>query len=100
MKKTIAGLAGMAAVAAMLCASAGAASAISRGNMPAYCRGEIAGRYNTKPVYVKTGKLVKARDGSLSIKGTVDRGTDGMKAFTCHFDKKGNFVAAVTEDGR
>jgi hypothetical protein len=101
MEKTIVGLVCMAAAIALLATSTGAALAISRGNMPAYCRGEVSGMYGTKPIYVKTGKIVKAQDGSLSIKGTVDKGSEGIKAFTCRFDKKGNFidVMAMTSDG-
>jgi hypothetical protein len=68
------------------------AEPISRGNMPAYCRGEVAGKYGTRPQYVKTGKIVTAKDGRMSIRGTVDRGSDGIKTFKCHFDKSRNFV--------
>lgn len=101
MKQTIATLAGTAVTLALVTAAASPALAISRGNMPAYCRGEASSQYGTKPMYVKTGKIVKARDGSLSIKGTVDQGSEGMKAFQCRFDKKGNFidVMALTSDG-
>ena len=101
MKSSLVWLGGMATVTALLAASTGPATAISRGNMPAYCRGEVSAMYATKPMYVKTGKIVKARDGSLSIQGTVDKGSEGIKAFACRFDKKGNFidVMAMTSDG-
>lgn len=69
--------------------------------MPAYCRGEVAGMYGTRPRYVKTGKIVKAKNGSLSISGTVDKGNEGIKKFKCRFDKHRNFidVMAMTPDG-
>ncbi|MCX5517334.1 hypothetical protein OSH10_02700 [Kaistia defluvii] len=101
MKRTLVWLGGIATVAALLAASTGVATAISRGNMPAYCRGEVSAVYATRPMYVKTGKIVKARDGSLSIHGTVDKGSEGIKAFACRFDRKGKFidVMAMTSDG-
>lgn len=76
-------------------------SPISRGNMSAYCRGEVAGMYGTRPYYVKTRQIVKARNGSLSISGTVDKGSEGIKKFKCRFDAKRNFidVMAMTPDG-
>ena len=75
---------------------------ISRGNMPAYCRGEVAGMYGTRPHYVKTGKIVRAKDGSYSISGTVDKGNEGIKTFKCRFDTRRNFidVMALTSDGK
>lgn len=91
-------LASLGAGIAPLCAQA---APISRGNMPAYCRGEVAGMYGTRPRYVKTGKIVRAKNGSLSISGTVDKGNEGIKKFKCRFDKKRNFidVLAMTPDG-
>lgn len=83
-----------------LCASYGSATAVTRGNMKAYCRGEVSGQYATKPAYVKTGNIVKTKSGS-QIAGTVDLGDQGVKKFLCRFDKKGNFidVMAMTSDG-
>ena len=80
----------------------GAAGApVAPGNRKAYCRGEVSGMYNSRPAYVTTGKLVKARDGSTSVSGTVDQGTEGIKKFKCRFDAKGRFVdvMAMTSDG-
>jgi hypothetical protein len=93
-------LASMSLIAASV-SGAAQASPISRGNMPAYCRGEVAGMYGTRPRYVKTGKIVRASDGNLSIGGTVEKGNEGIKKFKCRFDKKRNFidVMAMTPDG-
>ena len=80
----------------------GATSApISPGNRKAYCRGEVSGMYGTKPAYVTTGKLVRARDGTTSVSGTVDKGNEGIKKFKCRLDAKGRFidVMAMTSDG-
>jgi len=80
----------------------GASSApVAPGNRKAYCRGEVSGMYGTKPTYVTTGKLLKARDGTTSVSGTVDKGTEGIKKFKCRFDAKGRFidVVAMTPDG-
>ncbi|MBK8386031.1 MAG: hypothetical protein IPL11_10360 [Candidatus Accumulibacter sp.] len=65
------------------------AEKMTPGNMPAYCRGQAASDFNTKPVYIKTGKLVKAKDGSYSIAGTYD----GKDPFTCTYDRNGEFIA-------
>lgn len=94
-------LAALTAVLAAGTAHTSWAAPISRGNMAAYCRGEVAGMYGTRPYYVKTGKIVKARNGSLSISGTVDKGNEGIKKFKCRFDKARNFidVMAMTSDG-
>jgi hypothetical protein len=75
---------------------------INRGNMPAYCRGEVAGMYGTRPRYVKTSKIVKGKNGGYSISGTVDKGNEGIKNFKCRFDENRNFidVVALTRDGK
>lgn len=77
------------------------AEPIIRANMAAYCRGEVAGMYATRPHYVLTGQIEEADDGSLSITGTVDKGSEGIKKFMCRFDKNRNFidVMAMTSDG-
>lgn len=72
---------------------------ISRNNMAAFCRGEVAGMYGTRPQYVLTGQI--ERDGNgLSISGTVDKGNEGIKRFKCRFDSRRNFinVMAMTSD--
>jgi hypothetical protein len=61
---------------------------LSPGNMPAYCRGQAASDFGTKPVYIKTGKLVKAKDGSYSISGKYDE----KEPFTCKFAANGEFT--------
>ena len=80
----------------------GASSApVAPGNRKAFCRGEVSGMYGTKPAYVTTGKLLSAKDGSTSVGGTVDKGSEGIKKFKCRFDTKGRFidVMAMTPDG-
>ena len=74
---------------------------ISAGNRPAYCRGEAAGQYGTRPAYIKTLAPVKAGNGAISIDGTVDKGSEGIKQFRCRFDAQGRFidVMALTSDG-
>jgi len=74
---------------------------ITPGNRKAYCRGEVSGMYGTKPAYVTAGKLLRARDGTTSVSGTVDKGSEGIKKFKCRFDAKGRFidVMAMTPDG-
>jgi len=89
-----------ASVPATPAAKSGAA-VVTPGNMPAFCRGEVAGAYGTRPAYVKTQTAVRAKDGSTSIAGTVDKGSEGMKQFQCRFDANGRFidVMALTRDG-
>lgn len=79
----------------------GSGAPVTAGNMPAFCRGEVAGQYGTKPAYVKTDAPMKQADGSTSIDGTVDKGSEGIKKFRCRFDTNGAFVdvMAMTSDG-
>lgn len=92
----------LACLAAITATNVTQGAPISRGNMPAYCRGEVAGMYGTRPRYVKTGKIVKTKDGSYSISGMVDKGNEGIKKFKCRFDRSRNFidVMALTSDGK
>ena len=77
------------------------AAPVTPGNRKAYCRGEVAGMYGTRPIYVTTGKLLKGPKGTTSVSGTVDKGSEGIKKFKCRFDAKGRFidVMALTPDG-
>jgi hypothetical protein len=52
---------------------------VTVGNMSAFYRGEVSGMYATKPGYVKTDPVDRAKDGSTSIDGTVDKGSEGIK---------------------
>jgi hypothetical protein len=89
------------ALGVLLTGATGTGSPISPGNRKAFCRGEVAGEYGTRPIFVTTGKLIKAKDGSTSVSGTVDKGNEGIKMFKCRFDAKGRFidVMAMTQDG-
>lgn len=85
----------------VLCSTAFAAP-VAPGNMKAYCRGEASAQFGTKPAYIKTEKLVKNKDGSYSVKGTADLGTQGKKPFRCNFGKKGNFqpLMSLVDEGK
>lgn len=74
---------------------------VTPGNMSAFCRGEVSGMFATRPAYVKTDPVARAKDGSTSIDGTVDKGSEGIKQFRCRFDATGRFidVMALTSDG-
>ena len=90
-------------VAALALVSTSAfAAPLSPGNMPAYCRGQAASEFGTKPVYIKTGKLVRAKKGGYSIKGTADLGDQGKKPSQCDYDKKGNFLhlKSLVDEGK
>lgn len=68
-------------------------------NMTAYCKGEAAGQFNTKPMYIETGKAFATATG-YAIKGTGDLGNQGKKPFQCNFDQNGkllNFQSLVNE---
>jgi len=90
------------AAALFLASTAAIAAPVTPGNMPAYCRGEAASEFGTKPAYIKTGKLVRAKNGGYSIKGTADLGTQGKKPFQCEYDRKGNFLRlrSLVDEGR
>ncbi len=68
------------------------AKPVAPGNMAAYCRGEASAQFGTKPIYIKTQKLVRNKDGSYHVKGTADLGNQGKKSFQCNFTKKGEFL--------
>lgn len=78
----------------------GTGAAITPGNRPAYCRGEVSSMYGTKPSYIKTAKPRMTGSGT-TINGSVDKGDEGIKQFQCRFDGKGRFVdvTAMTPDG-
>ena len=60
----------------------------NRGEMIAYCKGMIAEKVGTKPMYVTMGGMDTDKvDGSSYISGTVDK-----IHYTCQFDKQNNFV--------
>ena len=80
------------AAALVLVSTSAVAAPVAPGNMAAYCRGEASSQFGTKPMYIKTGKLVRAKNGSYRIKGTADLGDQGKKPFQCDYDKKGNFL--------
>jgi len=68
------------------------AKPIAPGNMPAYCRGEASSQFATKPMYIKTQKLVRNKNGSYYVRGTADLAEHGKKPFQCDFSKKGEFL--------
>jgi hypothetical protein len=78
----------------------GSGPPVSKGNMPAYCRGEASQQYGVRPNSIQTNRLVANRGGSV-IEGTADQGRNGMKRFRCRFDVRGRFidVMALTRDG-
>ena len=90
-----------AVIAGTVVAGAASAAPVSKAKMPEFCLGKVTAMYATKPSYVKLSKVVKAKDGGQALKGTVDLRMQGMKAFQCRFDAKGNFidVMALTSDG-
>lgn len=77
----------------------GTGSPISRGNMPAFCRGEASAEYGVRPMYIKTAAIRKV-PGGYEIDGTADLGTKGAKAFTCRFDSARKFVDVKAATGR
>ncbi len=84
-----------------LVSTAALAAPVVPGNMPAYRRGEASSQFGTKPMYIKTGKLVRSKSG-YSVKGTADLGDQGKKPFQCDYDKKGNFLhlKSLVDEGR
>ena len=66
-------------------------SSVDYGKMKNYCRGEAAGQFATKPMYVNVND-VHPRNNKYIVKGSADLGRDGNKPFKCVFDGNGNFV--------
>ena len=81
--------------------AASASDAVDRGQMTATCRGEAAGQYGVKPIYIATGPVVAEKEGGFAIEGTADKGDQGIQNFRCRFDSKGKLldVMAMTSDG-
>jgi hypothetical protein len=67
---------------------------LRKDNRSAYCRAEAAGLYGTRPQYVKTMPLFVETDGSMTIDGSVDKGTEGTKKFQCRYNARGVFIGA------
>jgi len=68
-------------------------------NLVSLCKGEAAGQFNTKPMYVQVGKPFQDKAG-WAVKGTGDLGNQGKKPFQCNFDQNGkllNFQSLVDE---
>ena len=80
--------------------SGGAAHAIKRANMPAYCQGKVVATYAVPERRIKMRDVVKATDGSYSIDGTVRAGRKATEKFRCAFDVKGAFVGLLEVTGR
>lgn len=59
----------------------------SESMMIRYCKGEIAGKANTKPINVQMGAVEKDQ-GATFISGMID----GIR-YNCQFDANGNFVS-------
>ncbi len=65
---------------------------VEKENMEAFCRGEVSAKYNTKPMYVKTGKVVHLGALGYFVSGDADLGNKGMKKFQCQFDGHKKFL--------
>ncbi|MET3901006.1 hypothetical protein ABIB57_004974 [Devosia sp. UYZn731] len=73
----------------------------SNGNAPAggnnasdmtdYCRGEVAGAYNTRPRNVTVSSPMRGVAGGFVVTGSVDLGANGNPPFQCLFDAYGDF---------
>lgn len=61
--------------------------------MTAYCKGEAAGQYNTRPGNVKADAPMKAVGGGFVVSGSVSLGAKGNPPFQCLFDGAGNFTS-------
>ncbi|WP_051504419.1 hypothetical protein [Sphingomonas jaspsi] len=87
--------------ASLLALTAASSAPVAPGNRKAYCRGEVSAMYGTKPIYVTTGKLLRGKGGTTHVDGTVDKGNEGIKKFSCRYDARGRFidVMALTSDG-
>lgn len=71
------------------------------GNLKAYCRGQAAGQWQTRPQYISVGPVKREKDKSYSIDGTVDLGKEGKKPFRCRYNAKRQFIAvdSMTDEG-
>ena len=65
--------------------------ALDTAQMTAFCVGEAAGEYNTRPAYVSAEQPLPAVGGGYVVTGSVDRGAQGSPPFQCLFDEAGYF---------
>ena len=67
----------------------------NQGQMVNYCKGMIAGKVNTKPMYVQMGRL-EIEQGvkpASSVSGTAYG-----KKYTCQFDTEGKYLDVYAAD--
>ncbi|MDQ7990127.1 MAG: YsaB family lipoprotein [Candidatus Dactylopiibacterium sp.] len=78
----------------------GARAPVAPNDMAAFCRGEAAGQYGTRPRYVKSSRATR-EDGGYVMRGEVDKGREGISRFACRFDAQRRFidVMALDSDG-
>lgn len=70
-------------------------------NLSSICRGEAAGMFNIKPMYISLEPPMRTRSG-FAVKGTGDLGDQGKKPFKCVFDSKGKYLnfESLVDEGR
>lgn len=66
---------------------------MTTGQMADHCRGEAAGKFNTRPQYVTVAAALPRVGGGYVVTGSVDMGASGNPPFECQFGPAGNFVA-------
>lgn len=71
------------------------------GAMRARCLREVVPTYAVQPSQVKLGALARQKGGGSALKGTVDKGAEGIKPFQCMFDRRGRFrdVMSLVDEG-
>jgi hypothetical protein len=74
---TAIGLAGL--LTASSIGSGFAANVVSKRNLKAYCKGEAAGHFGTKPVYVTVQSPQLSVDKSWYVMGAVDMGSNQLR---------------------
>lgn len=86
-------LSGAGAVSAQV---TGTGPAVSKKEMPNYCRNMAVDMFAVKPNKVKLKKLVENKD-NFAVPGAADQGANGTRDFQCTFDAEGRFVEMVVE---
>jgi hypothetical protein len=57
--------------------------------------------YGVTPAHVRTEPASRQTDGGYALKGSVDKGAEGVKPFQRMFDRKGRFrnVMSLVDEG-
>ena len=79
------------AAALVLVSTSAVAAPVAPGNMAAYCRGEASSQFGTKPMYIKTDKRVRAKNGSYTSRAPLTSAPRARSPFSATTTRRATF---------